>query len=128
MKPAPEKPALRVIEGYKGPPLPRRPKLPTDGELILPPIKLPWKEVFSTLAWHDITPSQSGVLSGGSNRWRKGRRGDNAPQRCDRGVGGGAHCPSRGPIDGNDAVLSCRGAAHHEEAATRRRFIERSPG
>ena len=57
MKPAPEKPALRVIEGYKGPPLPRRPKLPTDGELILPPIKLPWKEVFST--WLGMTSRQA---------------------------------------------------------------------
>jgi hypothetical protein len=57
MTPAPEKPALRVIEGYKGPPLPRRPKLPTDGELILPPIKLPWKEVFST--WLGMTSRQA---------------------------------------------------------------------
>src|SRR6266436_9137823 len=106
MKPAPEKPALRVIEGYKGPPLPRRPKLPTDGELILPPIKLPWKEVFSTLAWHDITPSQSGVLSGGSNRWRKGRRGQRIarPHRAMRQRVG----PSAGPFIVKFAAARCR--------------------
>jgi hypothetical protein len=63
-KPAPEKPALKVIEGYKGPPLPRRPK-PSSNEastsaqpFILPPVQIPQTNPPLYYGWMGMTQRQ----------------------------------------------------------------------
>jgi hypothetical protein len=50
------KPSLRVIEGA-GICRWSSDRLPTHGEFILPPVELPWKEIFST--WLGMTSRQS---------------------------------------------------------------------
>jgi hypothetical protein len=52
------KPSLRVIEG-SGISLPGHYTLPTDGDFILPPVKLSLKEIFST--WVAMTSRQSHI-------------------------------------------------------------------